>query len=98
MKNLYLFCSAGMSSSVIAKKMQDLANEKNINVKISYFPESKIDEKSTEADLILLSPQIRYREPDIKKNYPNKPYYVIDMIDYGMLKADNILDKCLKLI
>ena len=87
-----------MSSSIIAKKMQDLANSNNLNIQILYFPESKIDEKAIEADLILLSPQIRYRESEIKKNYPNKTYYVVDMLDYGMLKADNILDKCLTLI
>ena len=98
MKNLYLFCSAGMSSSIIAKKMQDLCDSKLFDIKILYFPESKIDEKAIEADLILLSPQIRYRETEIKKNYPNKPYYIIDMLDYGMMKADNILAKCLILV
>ena len=39
MKKLYIFCSAGMSSSLLADKMQKFANEKNLGVEVKFFPE-----------------------------------------------------------
>ncbi len=37
MKKFYLFCSAGMSTSMLAKKMQNCANENNLKVEIKAF-------------------------------------------------------------
>ncbi|MDR2008364.1 MAG: PTS sugar transporter subunit IIB [Alphaproteobacteria bacterium] len=95
MKKLYLFCSAGMSSSIIAKKMQEVANQKNLDVEVNYFPESKMNEKGSEADVILLSPQVKYLEKDVRAKYSNKPVYLIEMLDYGMLNGEAILTKSL---
>jgi PTS system cellobiose-specific IIB component len=93
-KKLYLFCSAGMSSSILADKMQKIANERNLEIEVKYYPESKFDEKAAEADLLLLSPQIRYRQAELQKK--NMPLYLIEMADYGMLKAEIILNKSLE--
>jgi PTS system cellobiose-specific IIB component len=95
MKKLYLFCSAGMSSSIIAKKMQEAANKQSLDVEVSYFPEAKMNEKGSEADIILLSPQVKYLEKDVRAKYSNKPVYLIEMQDYGMLNGEAILTKSL---
>ncbi|MCL2567802.1 MAG: PTS sugar transporter subunit IIB [Alphaproteobacteria bacterium] len=95
MKNLYLFCSAGMSSSIIAKKMQEAADRQGIEVKVSYFPEAKMNEKGSEADVILLSPQVKYLEKDVRAKYSGKKVYLIEMLDYGMLNGEAILTKSL---
>ena len=35
MKKVYLFCSAGMSTSILASKMQEVANSQHLNIPIS---------------------------------------------------------------
>lgn len=94
-KKLYIFCSAAMSSSMIAKKMNEKAVAENIDVEVDAFPESKVNDKGKEADVILLSPQIRYLEKDIKSKFADKVVYVIEMTDYIPTKAGDILTKCL---
>ncbi len=97
MKKIYLFCSAGMSSSIIVGKMQKIADEKGILVEVKYFPESQIDEIAKDADVIVLSPQIKYAEAKIRAKYNDKPIYLINMMDYGTLRADTILENCLSM-
>lgn len=94
-KKLYIFCSAAMSSSMIAKKMQENADTQQVDAVIEAFPESKINDKGNEADIILLSPQIRYLEKDIRAKFAHKIVYVIEMTDYIPTKAGDILTKSL---
>ena len=44
MKKIYLFCSAGMSTSMLANIMQGVANEHKLPLEIKAFPDGKIDE------------------------------------------------------
>ena len=63
MKRVYLFCSAGMSTSMLASKMQGVANSHNLPIEVEAFPDGKIgqiiDEKHP--DVILLGPQVKYQ-------------------------------------
>lgn len=43
MKRIYLFCAAGMSTSLVAKKMQEVADKHNLPVEVKAFPDGKID-------------------------------------------------------
>ncbi len=98
MKKIYLFCSAGMSSSILAEKMNKVAKEQSLDLHVTYFTENSIDAEGSDADLILLSPQIRYRQSDVARKFPEKTVYVINMTDYGLLKAENIVNECIKLL
>ena len=62
MKKIYLFCSAGMSTSMLASKMQSVADQHNIPVKVAAFPHNKIGDiiASDRPDCILLGPQVKY--------------------------------------
>ncbi len=95
MKKLYIFCSAGMSSSLLADKMQKYANEKNLDIEVKFFPESKIRDNIKLADIALLSPQVKYLQKGLKDNYAEKNIYLIEMMDYGLVNAESILNKCL---
>lgn len=95
-KKLYIFCSAAMSSSMIAKRMQETAEAQSMEIEVEAFPESKMNDKAKDADVILLSPQIRYLEKDVRFKFSNKCVYVIEMTDYIPTKASDILTKCLK--
>ena len=44
MKKVYLFCSAGMSTSILASKMQEVANSHNLPIKVAAFSHNKLGE------------------------------------------------------
>ncbi len=43
MKRIYLFCSAGMSTSLVAKRMQEVADKHSLPIEVKAFPDNKID-------------------------------------------------------
>jgi cellobiose PTS system EIIB component len=97
--NIYLVCNAGMSTSILVKKMQDEAKKQKIEVNIEAFSVEILDEKIDSADVVLLGPQIRHMLNDVKKVIADKcPVEVIDMRDYGMIRGDKVLEKALKMI
>lgn len=55
-KKIYLFCSAGMSTSLLVSKMKAQAEKYEVPVIIAAYPEALAAEKGVEADLILLGP------------------------------------------
>lgn len=90
-KNIYLFCSAGMSTSLLVSKMRAQAEKYEVPVIIEAFPESLVAEKGPEADVILIGPQIAYMVQDIKNTVPNKPVKVIDSTLYGKVDGLGVL-------
>ena len=44
MKRVYLFCSAGMSTSMLASKMQSVADAHKLPIEVKAFPDGKVDE------------------------------------------------------
>ena len=97
--NNFLVCNAGMSTSVLVKKMKDEATKKSVEVNIEAFSVEILDSKVENADVILVGPQIRHMLPQIKEIVGDKcEVSVIDMRDYGMINGAAVLDKALKLI
>lgn len=62
MKKIYLFCSAGMSTSMLASNMQSVANAHNLPIKVAAFSHNKLEEiiEKDTPDCILLGPQVKY--------------------------------------
>ena len=102
MKRVYLFCSAGMSTSMLASKMQGVANSHDLPIEVEAFPDGKIgqiiDEKHP--DVILLGPQVKYRYAEIVEKYGSTgiPIQVIDQTDYGIKKKKKVLKSAIKLM
>ncbi|WP_347460437.1 PTS sugar transporter subunit IIB [Clostridium sp. DMHC 10] len=71
MKKIYLFCSAGMSTSLLASNMQKLAEDHNLNVEVKAFSIARIDEvyDKEHPNCILLGPQVGFAYEDIKEKY-----------------------------
>ncbi len=63
-KHIYLFCSAGMSTSLLVSKMRAQAEKYEVPVIIEAYPETLAGEKGPEADVVLLGPQIAYMLPE----------------------------------
>ena len=100
MKNIVLCCAAGMSTSMLVQRMKDAAQKKGVEVSIKAVPVSEFKENLTEADIILLGPQVKYEQAKLQAQAEplGKKVAVIDMMDYGRMKGDVVLDKALKLL
>lgn len=102
MKKVYLFCSAGMSTSMLASAMQTVANSHNLPIKVAAFPHNKLHEIIAEdrPDCILLGPQVKYMYEETVSEFgkENIPIAVIDQGDYGMMDGEKVLKTAIKLI
>lgn len=100
MKKILLLCSAGMSTSMVVKKMRAAATAKQIDVHIEAQGVETIQDYLAEYDLFLLGPQIRFKKDELQKlaDPINKRVEVINMADYGMMKGEKILDDALKML
>ncbi|MBE7718254.1 PTS sugar transporter subunit IIB [Lacrimispora indolis] len=102
MKRIYLFCSAGMSTSMLAGNMQEVADEHKIPVEVKAFSIAKMEEiyEKLHPDCILLGPQVKFLYSDTKNIYEkrNTPVGVIDAKDYGMMNGEAVLKYAVKLI
>lgn len=93
-KKVYLFCVAGMSTSMLAKNMQDAANAHNLPITVEAFTASQIDliVNQDHPDCILLGPQVSYIEEEISEKYGDAyPVSVIDSADYGSMDGERVL-------
>lgn len=90
-KRIYLFCSAGMSTSLLVSKMKAQAEKYDVPVLIDAYPETLAGEKGQDADLVLLGPQIAYMLPEIQQQLPGKPVEVIDTLLYGKVDGLGVL-------
>ena len=98
MTKILLCCSAGMSTSMVVKKMRAAAERKNIDVEINAVGSEEFDANVTEYDCFLLGPQIKYKLEDFKARVDGKPIAVINQMDYGMMKGEKILTDALAMI
>lgn len=100
MKKIYLFCSAGMSTSLVASRMQSVADAHNLPMEIRAFSDSKLDVTVEELhpDMILLGPQVKYKYEATRSKYEPKgiPVAVIDLEDYGQVNGERILKRAIK--
>lgn len=100
MKNIVLCCAAGMSTSILVQRMKDAAQKKGIEVSIKAVPVAEFKENIDTADIVLLGPQVKYEQAQLQAiaGPMGKTVAVIDMMDYGMMKGDVVLDKALKMM
>lgn len=95
-----LFCSAGMSTSIVVKKMQEAAEKRGLEAEIAAYPESTMELETADCDVALLGPQVRFMLDKAKDICRSRgvPVEVIDMRHYGMMNGEAVLDQALKLI
>lgn len=101
MIKIALFCAAGMSTSMLVKRMREAAEKKGIEADIDAFPESTMSKKLEEGiDVALLGPQVMFKLAAAKTMCSAKgvPVEVINSVDYGMMKGDKVLDQALKMV
>lgn len=99
MVTIKLFCSAGMSTSMLVSRMRKAAEAKGIEANIEAFPEATMANHLDGLDVALLGPQIGYTLPKAKTicDPAGVTVAVIDTIDYGMMNGEKVLDFALNL-
>jgi PTS system cellobiose-specific IIB component len=96
---ILLVCFAGMSTSIMMKKMKESAAKKKIDLDINAVPLSKFQDNLDGVNAILLGPQVRYAVKDVEKTTEGKiPVMVINSVDYGMMNGDKVLDETIKMV
>lgn len=98
MVKILLVCSAGMSTSFVVKKMQESAEAKGIEAEIWAVADADAAENIKKADVMLLGPQVRFLEGKMKGIADGKPVAVIDMMAYGSMNGEKVLEQALKLL
>lgn len=98
MKNILLMCSAGMSTSILVKKMNEAAVKTEAELSVKAIPEQALSEYLAEADIILLGPQVRFLKDKVQEAAKTIPVRVIDTMDYGTMNGEKILKQALDII
>lgn len=101
MKNIMLVCNAGMSTSLLVKKMQDYAKKENIEVHIWASSLAEVDEnvQKNKIDIILVGPQVKHMVGKLEEKYSDKfPISDINMLDYGRMNGEKVLEDALAII
>lgn len=94
-----LFCAAGMSTSVLVRKMEEAAKQKGKDADIAAFPIADMERELEGVDVALLGPQVGFQLNKAKEICGPKgiPVDVIPMQDYGMCNGMNVLKFAYKL-
>ncbi|MCW8348330.1 PTS sugar transporter subunit IIB [Vibrio sp. ZSDZ65] len=100
MKRILLCCSAGMSTSMLVKKMQVAAKERGVECEIQAKSVSEFDEDIAHYDVCLLGPQVRFQLDELRKvaTEHGKNIEAISPQNYGMMKGEEVLEQALALI
>ena len=99
MKRIMLCCSAGMSTSMLVKKMREAAAELGQDVEVDAYGAGQFDEKVQDFDVVLLGPQVKYMLNDLKGRASayNVPVEAISPLDYGTMNGSKVLQFALSL-
>lgn len=100
MKEIMLCCSAGMSTSLLVKKMVQEAQKRGLDVDIKAFGVAEFEQQVGHYQVVLLGPQVKYMQKDLQQKASAYGIKVepINMMDYGMQKGGAVLDFALSLI
>ncbi|VYU56854.1 Lichenan-specific phosphotransferase enzyme IIB component [Clostridium tertium] len=86
--NIMLVCNAGMSTGMLAKKMEKVSEGK---CKVKAYGIAEYMDHLENINIILVGPQIRFEYEDIKNTAVNIPVLNIDPMKYGSMDAESIL-------
>ncbi len=101
MKRIYLFCNAGMSTSLLASRMQQVATKHNLPIEVKAYSDAKMDAIVSEfnPDVILLGPQVKYKYEETNTKYGDRiPVEVINLEDYGNVDGERVLKRSILLM
>ncbi|MBO1307554.1 PTS sugar transporter subunit IIB [Enterococcus sp. 669A] len=94
MKKVMLVCNAGMSTGMLAKKIEAASNN---TLEVNAYSESEYKDFLDGVDLVLIGPQIRFLKPQIEASV-DVPVEAISPMKYGIMDGKGVYDDIKKLI
>lgn len=90
---ILMVCSAGMSSSLVSDRVQNILDSRNDGSTIIARPQEAIRSLIDEVDCVLVAPQMKYLFKDMEKlcSKHGKPVAMIDLKSYGGQDANAIM-------
>lgn len=97
MINVVLLCEFGASTSLVAEKIHEAAEKRNIEAVVEAYSISDAGKVVPTADVVLLGPQVRFQAKHLVKEYADLgiPFVAMNPMDYGRLNGEGILDAAL---
>ncbi len=96
MINIILVCNAGMSTSMLATRM-NAAGEGEFDVHA--YSEQEYYKHTDTADIIMVGPQVRYLIDQIKEKTNNRiPVVSINPLAYGRMNAADVLKQAKQIL
>ena len=92
MRKIVLLCAAGMSTSLLASKMQKTADANKLPIEVKAFSDSQMGDIVNEfnPEVILLGPQVKHLYEKVSERYGQDHLVaVIDSTDYGNMDGES---------
>lgn len=101
-RNILLFCDAGMSTSIMVRKMQDVCDNHNMPFVVSAHPIARVVDVVEEKNpvIVLLGPQVKFLEDKTNKQLEkyNVPVDVIDSALYGAMNGEEVMKNVIRVL
>jgi len=100
MVKVMFVCSAGMSTSLLVEKVKKEAAAQGVEMEIYAVSEAEAKKDLTQAEVLLLGPQVRYLEGAFRKSLEgsNVKLAVIDMRTYGLMDGKKVYAQIAELL
>lgn len=99
-RSILLFCDAGMSTSIMVKKMQEVCDKHNMPFVVSAHPIARVVDIVEEMNpvIVLLGPQVKFLEDKTNKQLEkfDVPVDVIDAAIYGAMNGEEVMKNVIR--
>ena len=95
---IVLACNGGVSTKTLCRKIREAGASLGVEVACDAFPVAVVGDHLDGADALLIGPQIKWMEGQLRNQYSDIPLQVMDMQDYGTMNGKAILEKLMKLL
>ncbi len=96
MMRILLVCNAGMSSSILVKKIKDAGAKRGLDLTVEARSNNGIAAEAGKWDVCLVGPQIIYAVDTIQATL-GIPVQAVEPRTYAMADGDKALDQALKM-
>ncbi len=89
---ILLVCSAGTSTSMVVKKMNEVAEAEGKDYKILAVSSTEGKEIAMNYDVMLIGPQLKFQMASLKEQFPELPIDAIPPVMYGRLDGKGVIE------
>lgn len=94
---ILLACGAGLSTSILMKKIEKYCADHGEELKIEAVPVNNVENYQQDYDCVLIGPQVSYRLEELKGAL-TIPVASIPSLDYAVGNAENVMKLAHKIV